>query len=388
MSLAQQAAEAEPTERLTIADALALAGNLHRRGEFDGAETIYGTILQAVPDCVDALQGLGILLHQTERSEAGVRLIERAITLEPHQAGLHSNLGNVFLQRDRPRDAARAYRTALRLDPGNADVRNNYGACQRRLGLTRGAEASYRAAIASNPRHRDALNNLGRLLLSEARFDEAIRSHAQALELAPKSPDSRRFIVSAYVAAGDIDLALLVAEEWLRDEPESATARHSLAAISGRDVPARASDAFVQLAFDRFAASFDSKLAALDYRAPELVAKAVHAACGEPSATLAVFDAGCGTGLCGPLLRPYAADLVGADLSAGMLDKARERACYDDLIRAELTGYLQDQPARFDLVVSADTLCYFGDLSEVLAAARGAAFVSIRMAATVTAPPM
>ncbi len=142
-----------------------------------------------MPDSVDALQRLGILLHQTERSDQAVKLIQRAIQIEPGHAGLYSNLGNVFLQRDRPREAARSYRTALRLDPDNADVRNNYGACQRRLGLNRGAEASYRAAVASNPRHRDALNNLGRLLLADARFAEAIYCHAQALEMAPKSPD-------------------------------------------------------------------------------------------------------------------------------------------------------------------------------------------------------
>ena len=36
-----------------------------------------------------------------------------------------------------------------------------------------------------------------------------------------------------------------------------------------------------------------------------------------------VLDAGCGTGLCGPLLRPYAKRLVGVDLSSGMLERAR-----------------------------------------------------------------
>ncbi len=174
------------------------------------------------------------------------------------------------------------------------------------------------------------------------------------------------------MAAGDTDRALAVAEEWAREEPDSATARHSLAAISGRDVPARASDAFVETAFDRFAATFDSKLAALEYRAPDLVIQAVRAACGAPDGSLVVFDAGCGTGLCGPLLRPFAAELIGADLSSGMLEKAQQRDCYDGLVKAELTAYLDEHPGRFDLIVSADTLCYFGDLHAVLSAARRA----------------
>lgn len=36
-----------------------------------------------------------------------------------------------------------------------------------------------------------------------------------------------------------------------------------------------------------------------------------------------VLDLGCGTGLCGPLVKPHAARLTGADLFAAMLDKAR-----------------------------------------------------------------
>jgi predicted TPR repeat methyltransferase len=54
-----------------------------------------------------------------------------------------------------------------------------------------------------------------------------------------------------------------------------------------------------------------------------------------------------------------------------MLAKARVRNVYDDLSECELTDYLTSTPDTFDLIVSADTLCYFGRLEAVLAAARG-----------------
>jgi predicted TPR repeat methyltransferase len=81
-------------------------------------------------------------------------------------------------------------------------------------------------------------------------------------------------------------------------------------------------------------------------------------------------DAGCGTGLCGPALRPYARQLAGCDLSEGMLRRAWSRQVYDVLHKAELTFYLETQPEAFDAVISADTLCYFGALEVALAAAR------------------
>jgi predicted TPR repeat methyltransferase len=85
-----------------------------------------------------------------------------------------------------------------------------------------------------------------------------------------------------------------------------------------------------------------------------------------------VLDAGCGTGLCGPLLKPYVKRLIGVDLSSGMLNKARGRALYDDLVEADLVTYLNGCHACFDLIVSADTLVYFGDLQPFLQSAQKA----------------
>ena len=45
---------------------------------------------------------------------------------------------------------------------------------------------------------------------------------------------------------------------------------------------------------------------------------------------------------------------------------------YHTLVKAELTEYLRDNREAFDLIVSADTLVYFGDLKDVVAAAAGA----------------
>jgi predicted TPR repeat methyltransferase len=91
-----------------------------------------------------------------------------------------------------------------------------------------------------------------------------------------------------------------------------------------------------------------------------------------PSRSLDVLDAGCGTGLCGPLLAPYARRLTGIDLSPGMLAHAREKQVYDELLEGELTEYLRGCRAAYDVVASADTLVYFGGLEEVIAAAAGA----------------
>ncbi len=96
----------------------------------------------------------------------------------------------------------------------------------------------------------------------------------------------------------------------------------------------------VEAVFDGFAASFDAKLAQLMYRAPELVAAMLAESGIEAAKTFDVLDAGCGTGLCGPLLTPYARGWSAWICRARMLDQARERHVYDELVKGELTAYL------------------------------------------------
>jgi predicted TPR repeat methyltransferase len=169
---------------------------------------------------------------------------------------------------------------------------------------------------------------------------------------------------------GRLDEAAGVFDDWLRKEPGNPVILYLQAACLGQGIPNRAPDAYVEQVFDDLADSFDIHLTEnLDYRAPSLVLEALSGILPPPDGTLDILDAGCGTGLCGPLLRPYARRLVGVDLSSKMLTKAAGRKTYDDLVKFELTEFLGRQTKAYDVIASADTLCYFGDLEPVLRAA-------------------
>lgn len=313
-----------------------------------------------------------MLAHQQERSAQAVALIERSLELEPDRADWYSNLGIVLQDRLKLDDAIAAYRRAIALDPDHANAHNNLGVVLRAKSKAVEAEAAYREAIRIDPEHSDAYHNLGVLLNGQKRSHEAALCFSKVITLRPKDPEARRLLAIAHCTLGEVDKAIGVFEEWLQEEPDDPIARHMLAACSGRDVPPRASDAFVEETFDSFAASFDSKLAQLSYRAPALVAQTLAESVIEASKRLDVLDAGCGTGLCGPLIAPYARRLVGVDLSAPMLAQARGREVYDELVKRELTAYLRDSASAFDVIVSADTLVYFGVLEEVVAASADA----------------
>jgi predicted TPR repeat methyltransferase len=341
---------------------------LQQAEQWAAAAEIYRSILDVEPDHAGALHFSGVLAHQ-QGSEDAVALIARSLELEPDRADWHSNLGIVLQDGVRLEEATVAYERAIALDPEHANAHNNLGVVLRAQGRVAEAEAAYRTAIRIDPEHADAYNNLGVLLNGVGRQREAALCFSRVITLRPKHPEARRLLALAHYTLGDVDKAIAVFDEWLREEPDDPIARHMLAACSGRDVPARASDAFIEQTFDSFAASFDAKLASLGYRAPALVAEMLTHGGVEAPQSLDVVDAGCGTGLCGPLVAPYARRLVGVDLSEGMLARARARNVYDELAKGELTAYLQDSPDAFDAIVSADTLVYFGPLEAVAAAA-------------------
>lgn len=350
-------------------EAFGLAMTLHREGRLEAAAKLYDTLHRMDPANPNPVHFLGLLQQSRGQTEEGLALMRESIAIDPKVPDWHNNLGNVLLESGRVDEAASAYEEAARLAPGRADVQNNLGVLRREQRRLDESEAAYRRAIALDPELVDAHTNLGNLLHATHRDEAAMASYCQALALRPANVRARQALGMAYYTLGRFEEASRVYAEWLRDEPDSPEARHHLAACSGRNVPGRAPDDYVEKVFDGFANSFDAKLANLHYRAPELVAQLVADLLGQPNADRVVLDAGCGTGLCGPLLRPYARQLIGVDLSAGMLAKAQPRQVYDSLVKAELTAFLEAEPSgRYDLVVSADTLCYFGDLAAVVLA--------------------
>ena len=363
--------ELPPAEQrqVSIDEVMAIAIQLQRNGRLAEAENLYRAVLKLDPGRPEALHYSGVLSHQLGRGDEALALVAKSLELAPDQPDWHSNLGNIYQHKGMLDEAVAAYRRALALQPSHANAHNNVGVVLKALGRNSEAEEAYRAAIRHNPEHPDPYHNLGILLGATDRVEEAVTNFCKALTLKAHNPEARRKLALAYCILGQPAEAVSVCEEWLQLEPDDPVARHTLAAVSGRDVPARASDGFVEMTFDGFAISFETQLAKLHYQAPALVATALAATGLAAARALDVLDAGCGTGLCGPLLAPYAHRLAGVDLSEGMLRHARQKNIYDELVKAELTAYLQDHGAAFDVIVSADTLVYFGALEEVSAAA-------------------
>lgn len=364
------AAPAAAASEMTIDQALAMAVKLHQAFELDDACKLYRRVLEASPDHPDALCFLGMAEHQNGLSDAGLARMRRAAELVPGFVGFHINLGNVLVETHRLAEAQQCYERAAALQPDSADIQNNLGAVHRAQNRLDEAEACFRRALATDRQHVRAWNNLGMVLGVRGDTKGAVEAYMTAIDLVPDIGLSSYQLGMTLYKLGQIEAATSVFKRWMLKEPHDPVPAHLYAACSGQNVPERASDRFIETSFDKFAASFEHVLnERLNYRAPQLCADLLAQALGPAAAALDLLDAGCGTGLCGPLVAPWARTLVGVDLSAGMLAKARSKGVYQQLVKAELTAFLQDGPGQWDAIVCADTLCYFGDLRAVMAAA-------------------
>jgi predicted TPR repeat methyltransferase len=353
--------------QVDVPQALEMAVQFHRQGWLEPAEDFYRAVLKLEPEEPNALHYLGVLLHQTGNSEAAVDLVSAAIERRPDWADAHNNLGNVLKELNRLEEAVAAYSRAAALAPDNPAILNNLGVVLKALDRGYEAEAALRKATAIAPTHAEAWFNLGNLLFRTGRVEEAADAIQTAVKLRPGRRGAWNRLVQILGRLGRKDEARRVFDEWQAFKPDDDSARHLRAAILGETgAPARADDGYVKDVFAGFAEEFDTRLASLQYRAPELVVGAIDRYLSAGREGLAVLDAGAGTGLCGPLLKPRAMRLVGVDLSKEMLALAAKRGVYDLLDEAELTAWLTATPETFDLAVCADTLCYFGVLDEVL----------------------
>lgn len=330
------------------------------------AEVGYRRVLRKRPNDHLALSGLALLSFQAGAKQEAIDYMVQCLKSEPN-IGLSWNfLGTLYVATNRPFEAKAAFTRATELSPELGEFWCNLAGCTRDEGDLRGAEEQLRRALACPPPQSRAYEVLISLLYNQGRLQEAAQT----------------------------------AVDWLAHEPTSPIARHMTTALSGEEPPSRASDEYVRAHFDAFADDFDSRLERLNYRAPELIAQALRAAASRVDAISnlssearrtsmrpfpVMLDAGCGTGLCGPLVRELCGTLVGVDLSTKMLHYAKQRDCYDELVMAELGAFMRSRPQAFDAILCADTLVYFGALAEPLAAAHEALSAGAPLVFTVEA---
>jgi tetratricopeptide (TPR) repeat protein len=145
---------------------------LHELGRLSEAEAYFNRTLNVSPGHVGALINYGRLLVQLLRNDEAERMYLQAVKLQPLAVEAHENLGVLYRKARRLKEAEYAFRRVLDIKTTDAEAHLSLGVVlkwQRRLSE---AEASYRHALTLNPGYFEVKLNLAHLLLTLGQMSE------------------------------------------------------------------------------------------------------------------------------------------------------------------------------------------------------------------------
>ncbi len=298
------------------------------------ARATFTASLALAPGRASVLANLGITLFRLAKSDEAIPVLQQATEAGPQQADAWACLGLAHESLGQWAAGAVSLGRALELDPQHAGWWLKLGHCQLRLDSAALALQAFDRAVAVAPELAEAWSERGSLLRELHRLDEAAACFEKAIALGA--------------------------------DPE--LHGYYLAAVRGTKSPPPPPRHYAEILFDTYAGEFSEHLVGrLQYQAHESLVRPLLAA---GKRYRAVLDLGCGTGLCGSLIRLIADAVDGVDVSQAMLEAAAARGVYRDLIHADLAHFLAETERRADLVLAADVFIYVGELSGVFRSVR------------------
>ena len=300
--------------------------------QLDKAKQHLETILQYNPEKVETLVNMGVLLLKKQRAQEAINYFSKALALDNTHIEARNNLAATFMHHDRYENALQHYSVLLETEPDNIEYLYNSGVAQMALGHLSEARQCFHRILSMNANHHPSLNNLAAIAIRLEEPEKAMQFLKKALE----------------------------------EKPDDTISQHMLSALQGEHFQQKSCPEYARNLFNNYALYYDKHLRdTLNYKLPEEIELLLE----EHGVYRAkhTLDLGCGSGLCGEKLRPISQTLEGVDISPKMLVQAQEKKIYDKLTEQELILFLTEHQTQYDLIVAADVLPYFGDLSELFA---------------------
>ena len=145
-------------------------------------------------------------------------------------------------------ESIKHYRRGLFIDSDNAEGWNGLADVYKSLGDVDKAAEAYQDAIKADPRNKKALYSLGMIFgVHKEQYEKAMECFDQVRKLGPESEAERsKYVVSYHILAlralttgyersNDIDKAVSVLEELLRQYPNSKQAEEKLKKLKGQN---------------------------------------------------------------------------------------------------------------------------------------------------------
>lgn len=327
--------------------------------------------IACAPERTDGLLAMADFYRTSGDFKTSLTFYHKVLNLDNNDISALLGAADVYLAEKDFERAEKYYLKSFEQTREIAGAHLNYGILLYQTGRTAEALEEYRKAAALEPETPEISYNLALVLKEIGDFEEALGLMFNAHI---KSPENQIFIINiaetlSLLFRKNAELALKIAENWQKQEPNNIFSRRVSAGMSGmtEDVD---NALYAKELFDVFAETYDVSMAKLE---PKIISKfkEIH---GDVYGR--ALDLGCGTGLAADVLKTEQAVFDGVDISSQMLEKSRLKGLYNRLYQQDILSFLQENPPAlsYDLVLAFDVFCYMGALDDVFAALKGVEF--------------
>ncbi len=340
----------------------------YRQKDYQTAEHNFKLALKETPQYADAHYNLGLCFLKRDEIEKAIEQFIETITYSPNHIAAHHHLANCFFKQQSYEYAVREYQLVLQHDPDNIEINFNLANVFLLQKNYSKAVEFFQHVIDLDSNYVDAYYNLGVIYALHRDDEQAIIYFEKVIDFNKQYSAAYYNLASIYARHEDYKKVEYYYKEILKLEPDNFTARYLLGAISGEQTLTTAPPNYIRSLFDYYADHFEEDLIKnLEYQVPEKLLNLIQPLLSAHASWI-IVDLGCGTGLCGVGLKPYAKQLIGVDLAPKMLEVAKEKAIYDELILGDMTDVLNNYQQQIDLICAGDAFIYIGDLDAVIKA--------------------
>lgn len=213
------------------------------QAKYDLALQEFQKALQLDPHSGDAMEGLAGTYERMGRFAEAESTFKKSVALRPDFWGGYNSLGNFYTRRGKNADAIAQFQHVIELTPDNASAYFNLAAVYLNMGDPKefpAAEQALKKSIELSPSY-PAYANLGLLYYNEKRFQDSADATEKALTFNDKDFHVWSNLLATYEWLKNNDKAAVarereqkLVEEFVKDQPQDATAQSELAGLYAR----------------------------------------------------------------------------------------------------------------------------------------------------------
>lgn len=330
---------------------------------YQDAITNYYAAIDLQPNYIDAYYNLALALNKLRDYQKSIEVLTNLLALSPTHLPAWFQLGVLYMRQDKNKDAIKAFEHVLQESP-HFETLVNMATVYLKAGDMQKAKNYYQQALQIEVSDAQTLFNLGVIALSERKLKEAINYFLGVVKKMPEHVAAHNNLAYVYLLLNQRSEALAHFSQIKQLEPENKAIDHTIKILHHEPVSDTPIE-YVEALFDSYADHFDAHLQnVLHYQVPQLFKEALITE-GVQLQDMSVLDLGCGTGLCGSMIADEVGILHGVDASSKMLEAARAKNCYDQLVKADILEFLQQTEALYDLIMAGDVIVYQGALQKL-----------------------